>query len=66
MSRHFSVLEFDIRTEISDQIQALIDKATEHGNNSYFIAGLEVALAVVTGAADARPEGLKDAEQEVA
>ena len=53
--------DFSIRSQISAHLQHLIDSADDSVSQD-FIAGLETALAVVTGAADARPKELRNAK----
>lgn len=52
---HISSFDFSIRSQISQEIQAAIDKAAEQDASVEFTAGLETALAIVTHALDARP-----------
>lgn len=55
-----SRLDYELRLQISEEIQSLIDAAPD-STHAEFVAGLETAIAVVTHAIDARPEELKNA-----
>lgn len=56
---HISRTDLSIRSRISNHIQHLIDSADDSVSQD-FIAGLETALAVVNGVADARPEDIRN------
>ena len=56
------LLTFSVRARIADDIQDMIESSEKQGASAEFIAGLETALAVITGSLDSRPEELKSAE----
>lgn len=58
---HISQINFQIRSQISEEIQSVIETADTQNASADFIAGLETALAIVTGASDSRPEELRNA-----
>lgn len=45
---HISQISFNVRSQISQELQEVIDKADQQGASADFIAGLETALAIVT------------------
>ena len=54
-----SRFDVTVRSKIASDIQHLIDSADD-STPVDFIAGLETALAVVTGSADARPKEIRN------
>lgn len=58
---HISQISFNVRSQISTDIQSAIDIADSQGASADFIAGLETALAIVSGDSDSRPKDIRNA-----
>ena len=52
---HISQISFTVRSQISQEIQSVIDLADAQGVSPDFIAGLETALSIVNGDSDSKP-----------
>ena len=59
---HISQHNFAIRSQISEELQSIIESSEAQNASPDFIAGLETALALVSGYSDSRPEDKRNAK----
>jgi hypothetical protein len=58
---HISQINYKIRSQISEEIQSVIETADTQNASADFIAGLETALAIVAGDSDSISKEFRNA-----